>query len=133
MGKKRRVIEWLKAVPGGAKETKIDEDDIQYRSWWPDHYRFEEVPHLREQSTRRTYSNNYNLLDGEYKEWYKSGQIRIHSYYKDGQLHGECKIWDESGELEDHNFYNRGRLVEKIFVNAKPSYILADGNYYPDK
>lgn len=133
LDKKRRVIEWLKAIPGGGRTTEIDKDHVQYRSWWPDHYRFEELPHLREESTRQKptrWANGY--LDGEYKEWYENGQMRIHSYHKDGRLHGECKIWNVNGKLEDHTFYNRGRPVEKIFVNAKSSYILVDGNYYPD-
>ena len=128
MEKKRRVIEWLKAIPGGSRITEIDEHHIEYKSWWPGHYRFEELPQLHEQSVRWADGR----LDGEYKEWHENGQLRVHSYYKDGQLHGECKIWDENGELVDHGFYNRTQRVEKIFVNAKPGHILVDGNYYAD-
>jgi antitoxin component YwqK of YwqJK toxin-antitoxin module len=134
--KKRRVIEWLQAIPGGERVTRIDENHIEVKTWWPDNkYQFDEVPHLHEMSVKWCpddgSSHHYYTRDGEYKEWYENGQLRVHSFYKSGQIHGEYKIWQSDGQLETHGFANRGQEV-RIFFNAKPRHILVDGKYYPD-
>ncbi len=134
MTDKRLIINWLRAVPGGSRESKIDEEHVEYRSWWS---RYRKIPGkgfgpppLREISIRFTGTHE---MDGEYKEWYENGQLRIHSFYKEGRVHGEYKRWTDTGELEERAFFNRGEEVQKPFVNASPGYILADGNYYPDE
>jgi antitoxin component YwqK of YwqJK toxin-antitoxin module len=134
--KKRRVIEWLQAVPGGERVTKVDENHIELKTWWPDNkYQFDEAPHLREMSIKwgpNGDNDHYHTRDGEYKEWYESGELRVHSYYKQGRIHGECKIWTKDGKIDSHVFFNRGEELNRIFFNAKPGYILVDGKYYSD-
>ena len=135
MEKKRRIIEWLQAIPDGERITRIDENHIELKRWWPDNkYQFGEAPHLREMSVKWSTDNSndhYHTRDGEYKGWYENGQLGVHSYYKEGMIHGEYKVWDSDGQLESHGFANRGQEV-RIFFNAKPGYILVDGKYYAD-
>ena len=51
-------------------------------------------PHIE----KSYYNNN---LDGEYKEFYPSGQVKVHGFYKDGQPTGEWKYYDEQGNLTE--------------------------------
>lgn len=41
---------------------------------------------------------------GEYKAWYKNGQLMTHCFYRHGYSHGEFKQWLHNGELEVHDF-----------------------------
>ena len=45
--------------------------------------------------------------DGEYKSWYKDGQLDIHCFFnKKGKLEGEYKEWYKNGQLNIHCFFN---------------------------
>jgi antitoxin component YwqK of YwqJK toxin-antitoxin module len=46
--------------------------------------------------------------EGEYKDWYKNNQIRVHCFYKDGNKDGEYKIWYDNGQIWVHCFYKDG-------------------------
>ena len=44
--------------------------------------------------------------EGEYKEWWKNGQLWTHCFYKQGNKIGEYKRWWRNGQLMTHCFYN---------------------------
>jgi len=46
--------------------------------------------------------------DGEYKAWYKNGQLFEHCYYKDGMLEGEYTSWHQDGSPLQHSHYTNG-------------------------
>ena len=43
--------------------------------------------------------------EGEYKEWWESGQLWEHCFYKHDNEIGEYKRWYENGQLSLHCFY----------------------------
>ena len=51
------------------------------------------------------YTDESGRYQGEFKTWYKNGQLRGHCFFKDGNFHGECKWWHSNGQLEYHCFY----------------------------
>lgn len=42
------------------------------------------------------------LLQGEYKSFYKNGNKRLHCFFKNDVEHGEYKYWDPNGVLITH-------------------------------
>jgi len=56
-----------------------------------------------------------NILHGEYKEWYKSGGLYRHCFYRHGQRHGECKQWFPNGNISFHAFFHATRFSERKF------------------
>ena len=52
-------------------------------------------------------------LDGEYKEYYKNGNLEYHKFYKDGELDGEYKRYYENENLKYHKFYKDGKEISK--------------------
>ena len=52
------------------------------------------------------------LWDGEYKWWYKNGQLWMHCWYnKDGYLDGEYKEWFYNGQLRKHCWLNKEGII----------------------
>ena len=52
--------------------------------------------------------------EGEYKDWYKNGQICEHSFWKNGQPDGERKNWSFYGKLLEHSVWKDGNKVRDI-------------------
>jgi len=48
--------------------------------------------------------------DGEYKCWWRNGQLFIHCFYENGKREGEYKAWYVSGQLSDHCHYKNDKL-----------------------
>ena len=46
--------------------------------------------------------------EGEYKEWWITGQLYQHCFYKNGQRDGEYEEWHGNGQLYKHCFYKNG-------------------------
>jgi hypothetical protein len=61
-------------------------------------------------------------LQGEYKEWHENGQLRVHCFCVDDEVHGECKWWDKDGTLISHNFYEHSELYRDLLVNPVTEY-----------
>ncbi len=75
--------------------------------------------------------------EGEYKEWYKNGQLTRHCFYKNDELDGEYKRWHENGQLWVHCFYKQGEKDGKYkswFDNGKlyKHYLFKDGEVVKD-
>ena len=74
-----------------------------------------------------------NQLEGDYKEWYKNGQIKSEKYYKHNLLNGAEKSWSKEGNLIKkveykegkkngyfYTFYDNGQPVRKdLYKNDK--------------
>ena len=46
---------------------------------------------------------------GDFKEWYQSGQLKDHRIYKDGKLQGPAITWFENGQMSSSVDYVEGR------------------------
>lgn len=47
--------------------------------------------------------------DGEYKSWYRNGQLCVHCFYKNGERDDKYKSWHDNGQLCVH-FYKDGGI-----------------------
>jgi antitoxin component YwqK of YwqJK toxin-antitoxin module len=54
------------------------------------------------------YIVKYGIKNGEYKEWYRNGVLRIYTTYKDGKVHGEYKAYWSNNRLMLSFIYNEG-------------------------
>ena len=57
------------------------------------------------------YNYKDGKLHGEFNDWYENGQINCDRNYKDGKLHGNCKSWYTDGQLRFDRNYKDGKLV----------------------
>jgi len=53
-----------------------------------------------------------NKLYGEYKFYHEIGQLWEHSFWKNGNKHGECKLYDYNDRLWSHSFWKNGKKLE---------------------
>jgi antitoxin component YwqK of YwqJK toxin-antitoxin module len=53
-------------------------------------------------------------LTGIVKEFYKTGELYIEGYYKDGKNTGEWKIYNIDGEVDTIEIYRNDTLIELI-------------------
>ena len=52
---------------------------------------------------------------GEYKRWWKNGQLHIHCFYNDeGKRDSVYKEWYDNGELYKHIIFNDGSPLREI-------------------
>ena len=58
--------------------------------------------------TEHYFEDEHGRIQGEYKQWWDTGQLWEHSYYVDSQRQGEYKEYYENGTLKFHLFYNKG-------------------------
>ncbi len=89
----------------------------------------------RQRSICRPISINehlYGKLNGEYKEWWNDGQIRIQTNYVNGIRNGEYKSWWPNGHIyiqctyikgefhgEYKTWYRDGELLEdKVYIEG---------------
>ena len=56
---------------------------------------------------------------GNWRGWYKNGQLayqqqyKISGFLKMGKIHGTTKVWDKSGKLLTTLHYNEGKIIYK--------------------
>ena len=58
------------------------------------------------------YRTKYGLKDGEYKEWYRSGNPFIQTTYVDDKRNGEYKLWYDikGGQIYEQTTYVDGKI-----------------------
>lgn len=68
---------------------------------------------LREVKNKRVHCflDDHFLKQGEYKKWRKTGELREHCFYIDGERHGEFKRWNRNGQLSCHCFFVNGEFT----------------------
>jgi antitoxin component YwqK of YwqJK toxin-antitoxin module len=60
--------------------------------------------------TELYFEDEHGKKQGEYKwRWYSNGQLGIHCFYVDGNIHGEYKWWYSNGQLATHCYYADGK------------------------
>ena len=66
-------------------------------------------------SEQLRYSLEYEdgVEDGEYKEFFKNGQLYNIGNYKDGKKDGLFEVYDSTGNLKDKGYYKDGDLIEE--------------------
>lgn len=55
----------------------------------------------------------YNLYEGEVKDYYENGKIKIVSNYSEGYLHGETTYYNEDGSVSKVEVYDYEVLIEE--------------------
>jgi len=50
------------------------------------------------------YSFVMDKYDGEYREWFPNGILKLNCFYKNGNREGEYRRWYDNGQLEVHCF-----------------------------
>lgn len=68
------------------------------------------------------------ILDGEFKKWYKNGNLMVEAKYKDGKRVGETKIYDENEKIEKICFYRDDKLDGK-YETYQNGEIVEKGKY----
>jgi len=53
-------------------------------------------------------------LNGESIYYYTSGDISSKSYYKDGELHGESFFYNQSGDISHKYYYINDKFVTEL-------------------
>ena len=56
--------------------------------------------------------------EGEYVRYWKNGNLREHSFWKNDKLHCERKIYYENGQLEEHSFYKNGKFIKNLQIGV---------------
>lgn len=59
------------------------------------------------------YYKNDNL-HGKYQEWYNNGQLRLYYFFKNNKLDGECVEYNEDGTINEHAIYKNDKKVKEI-------------------
>ncbi len=59
----------------------------------------EYYPSNNELKLNKEYIIKYDKLEGEYKEWYNDGQLRLKTTYVDNKIHGEYRSWWSNGQI----------------------------------
>ena len=57
---------------------------------------------------------NNDVLDGEWKEFWDNGNLRILHTYKNNVFNGPCRKFNYNGELIEECFYNYGIKESQI-------------------
>ena len=76
----------------------------------------------------------------EHKDYHENGQLCVHCFYQNGDLHGEYKVYHETDQLWEHCFYIDGKQIDpSIYVedinNITPEEeitltLVLGGNYF---
>ena len=61
------------------------------------------------------------MHDGEWKGWYKNGQLNYHYYYEKGKRKGIWKSWYESGQIKYVQPHNKDGHYVGIVVSYYPN------------
>ncbi|MHC8304558.1 toxin-antitoxin system YwqK family antitoxin [Pseudomonas sp. PB3P13] len=56
---------------------------------------------------------------GDFKEWYKDGQLKSHAVYADDKIEGTLRAWHENGQISSSTEY-QGNVPQGIQRNWKP-------------
>lgn len=54
-----------------------------------------------------------NILDGEFKEYFRNGNLCMECVYVDGVIDGLCSLYNEDGTLSVHYRYEMGSIVDE--------------------
>ncbi len=63
-------------------------------------------------------SDGRKVYHGEYKYWYRDGQIWEHTFLINGKRHGEYRRWRLDGHLLDCIFFIHDILIPELNFNS---------------
>ena len=61
--------------------------------------------------------NKDNKIEKKYEEWYPNGQLRFKIYYINGQRHGPGKSWYENGQLANVLLFYKNNYYFSRYYN----------------
>jgi len=59
-----------------------------------------------------TITSKVKILDGSYKEWFESGQIKRELHYSDGSIDGNVLTFWENGNSKRNDLFEEGKFVK---------------------
>ena len=54
--------------------------------------------------------DDHHRIQGEYKRYHVNGQLRVHSFFQNGNYHGEYKSYQKNGRPYVYAFFKNGIL-----------------------
>ena len=75
------------------------------------------VLRYRHTNFRHFYVDEYDRYQGEFKEFFGTGELGYHCYYVDHRVHGEYRTYNKYGKLLEHSIYINGYLEADIDPN----------------
>jgi len=52
--------------------------------------------------------------EGEFVRYHENGNLREHSFWKNGELHGECKWYWYNGQILEHTLWKNGNCIKDL-------------------
>ncbi len=77
------------------------------------------------------YSGIYG--NGEFKQWYESGKMLEHSFWKNRKKEGEYKRWYNDGQIYEHAFYKNDKLNGEYKVWNRNGNLATSQTFKDDK
>ncbi len=114
--------------------TEIKTDDQHY--FVDDHHRIQgeyKRYHVNGQLRVHSFFQNGNY-HGEYKSYQKNGRPYVYAFFKNGILHGEYKHYHRNGKQWEHSFYYQGTNLNvdpNTLTEQDKTYILLSGRLPP--
>ena len=94
-------MEIIKDILSKKLERKLPNGLTEVKEFWKN-----------EQLKVHYFVDENSKLHGEYKFYYKNGQLYERCYFNDGLLHGEWKVYDPDGILHTYKLYENDELIE---------------------
>ena len=57
------------------------------------------------------FEDELGKMQGEFKEWHRSGRLKTKCIYKGNRCHGELMAWDVYGSISCHGFAYNGEMI----------------------
>lgn len=93
---------WVRDLSDNGKTKTLFKEYVKYIDG--------KIDKVNENGRREEYTLKEGKREGEYKRWYKSGQLEIQCHNKEGKREGEYKVWHENGKLDSQCYYKNGKL-----------------------
>ena len=97
-------VSWSKDVDSG---DLVERDGLVYE-------KFSDIPFTGKSTGSKQGKVKKGKWDGEYRSYWKSGQLWERTNYKDGKKEGEQFYYHENGDLNITNIYKDNKLIETI-------------------
>jgi antitoxin component YwqK of YwqJK toxin-antitoxin module len=106
----------MKFIDHNSSEKSLLKDSFKslpYMDMWissiVEGYIYEKIIKIDKEGKREEYIERYGKKEGEYKEWWRNGQLDIQCYYKEGKEEGEYKEWWRNGQLYSQYYFKEGK------------------------
>lgn len=77
----------------------------------------------RRYSDKHYFTDEHGRIQGEYRNYYRDGNLYIRCFYRNSKLHGEFKRYHDNGQLRAHLIYRNNKRHGEY-----KNYYKGDGN-----